>query len=63
MRGICVIHGDGFSKDFPAFAVGSGKVMWLEDLPDFLIDFFDLPMAAAQQSVMMLREDAPNYTD
>ncbi len=54
MRGIVVIHGTGFSRDFPAFARASGKVLSFDELADFLVDYFDLPMEAAQQAEMML---------
>lgn len=62
MRGVVVIHGEGFSKSFPAFAIASGKVMWFEDLPDFLIDYFDLPMQYAEQAEFILNGDAPGST-
>ena len=54
MRGIVVIHGEGFSENFPAFARASGKVIWFEELPDFLIDYFDLPMHYAEQAELAL---------
>ena len=54
MRGIVVIHGEGFSENFPAFVRASGKVIWFEELPDFLIDYFDLPMHYAEQAELAL---------
>ncbi len=54
MRGLMVIHGEGFSRNFPAFARASGKVIWFEELPDFLIDYFDLPMHYAEQAELLL---------
>ena len=63
MRGVVVIHGDGFSQDFPAFARASGKVIWFEELPDFLIDYFDLPMHYAQQAEMALNGSLEVQTD
>ena len=54
MRGIVVIHGQGFSENFPAFARATGKVIWFDELPDFLVDYFDLPIEYGVQAEMML---------
>ena len=63
MRGVVVIHGGGFSENFPAFARASGKVIWFEELPDFLIDYFDLPMHYAEQAEMILNGTVETQTD
>ncbi len=41
--GIIVIAGSGFSPNIQGYLMSTGKVIWLEDLEDWLILYFSLP--------------------
>lgn len=58
IRGIVVIHGNGFSPDFKAFIRSTGRVVELEDLPNWLGFYFDIPEKQAKQGELVLNGDA-----
>ena len=53
-RGLVVMHGNGFSRDFPAYARGKGKAIGFDELADWLAAYFDLPDENVKQAEMML---------
>lgn len=53
-RGIVVMHGGGFSRDFPAYARGKGKAIGFDELADWLAGYFDLPDEDVVQAEMVL---------
>jgi len=63
IRGLVVVHGEGFSPDFRAFIRSTGKVVEFEDLANWLGFFFDLPEERAEQAVMSLNGSADAQTD
>jgi hypothetical protein len=42
MPGIVVIHGKGFSANMRGYLMSTGKVVWLDDLEDWLCLYFAL---------------------
>ncbi|MXX79628.1 MAG: hypothetical protein F4Y69_01175 [Chloroflexi bacterium] len=63
IRGLVVVHGEGFSPDFRAFIRSTSKVVEFEDLANWLGFFFDLPEERAEQAVMSLNGSADAQTD
>ena len=53
-RGLVVMHGNGFSRDFPAYARGKGKAIGFDELADWLAAYFDLPDENVEQAEMVL---------
>ena len=53
-RGLVVMHGDGFSRDFPSYARGKGKAITFDELADWLVGYFDLPEEYIEQAEMVL---------
>lgn len=53
-RGLVVMHGNGFSRDFPAYARGKGKAIGFDELADWLAAYFDLPDENVEQAEMAL---------
>lgn len=54
IRGIVVMHGDGFSPDFKAFTRSSGKMVEFDELPAWLRFYFGLPRERAIEAEMKL---------
>ncbi len=54
IRGIVVLHGDGFSRDFKPFLKGRGRIVEFKRLAEWLRFYFRLPRERAQQAEMML---------
>ncbi len=63
IRGLVVVHGDGFSNDFKAFLRSSGKVVEFEDLANWLCFFFDLPIDRTEQADMRSNGEADAQID
>ena len=57
IRGIVVMHGDGFSPDFKAFTRSSGKMVEFDELPAWLRFYFGLPRERAIEAEMELSGD------
>ena len=54
IRGIVVVHGDGFSPDFKAFARSSGKTIEFDELPTWLRFYFGLPRERVAEAQLKL---------
>jgi len=54
IRGIVVMHGDGFSPDFKAFTRSSGKMVEFDELPTWLRSYFGLPRERVVKAEMKL---------
>ena len=54
IRGIVVIHGEGFSRDFVPFLKGRGRIVEFRRLTEWLRFYFRLPRERALQAEMML---------
>ena len=54
IRGIVVMHGDGFSPDFKAFTRSSGKMVEFDELSAWLRFYFGLPRERAIEAEMKL---------
>ncbi len=57
IRGIVVVHGDGFSADFKAFVRSSGKAIEFGELTTWLRFYFGLPRERALEAEMKLNGD------
>lgn len=54
IRGIVVIHGGGFSRDFVPFLRGRGRIVEFKRLTEWLRFYFRLPRERAQQAELLL---------
>ncbi len=54
IRGIVVLHGEGFSRDFKPFLKARGHIVEFKRLPEWLRFYFRLPRAQARQAEMIL---------
>ena len=54
IRGIVVLHGEGFSRDFKPFLRGRGRIVEFRRLVEWLRFYFRLPREQAEQAEMML---------
>lgn len=54
IRGIVVLHGDGFSRDFRPFLKGRGHIVEFKRLAEWLRFYFRLPRERAMQAEMLL---------
>ncbi len=54
IRGIVVLHGDGFSRDFRPFLKGRGHIVEFKRLAEWLRFYFRLPRERAQQAELLL---------
>ncbi len=54
IRGIVVIHGEGFSKDFRPFLKGRGRIVEYKRLAEWLRFYFRLPREAGHQAELAL---------
>ena len=54
IRGIVVLHGEGFSRDFKPFLRGRGRIVEVRRLVEWLRFYFRLPREQAEQAEMML---------
>ena len=58
IRGIVVLHGEGFSRDFIPFLKGRGRIVEFKRLAEWLRFYFRLPRERARQAEMILNGDA-----
>ena len=58
IRGIVVIHGEGFSRDFVPFLRGRGRIVEFKRLAEWLRFYFRLPRERALQAEMLLNGDS-----
>ena len=54
IRGIVVLHGDGFSRDFKPFLRARGRIVEFKRLAEWLRFYFRLPREVGQQGEMQL---------
>lgn len=54
IRGIVVLHGEGFSRDFKPFLKGRGRIVEYARLVEWLRFYFRLPREQAEQAKMLL---------
>ena len=54
IRGLVVVHGDGFSPDFKAFVRSSGKAIEFAELDTWLRFYFGLPLERVVETEMAL---------
>lgn len=54
IRGIVVLHGDGFSNEFKPFLKGRGRIVEFNRLGEWLRFYFRLPRERARQAEMLL---------
>lgn len=57
IRGIVVIHGEGFSRDFVPFLRGRGRIVEFKRLAEWLRFYFRLPRERALQAELLLNGD------
>ena len=57
IRGIVVIHGEGFSRDSVPFLRGRGRIVEFKRLAEWLHFYFCLPRERAQQAELLLNGD------
>ena len=57
IRGIVVIHGEGFSRDFVPFLRGRGRIVEFKRLAEWLRFYFRLSRERALQAEMLLNGD------
>ena len=57
IRGIVVVHGEGFSRDFVPFLRGRGRIVEFKRLAEWLRFYFRLPRERALQAEMILNGD------
>ena len=58
IRGIVVIHGEGFSRDFVPFLRGRGRLVEFKRLAEWLRFYFRLPRERALQAELLLNGDS-----
>ena len=58
IRGIVVIHGEGFSRDFVPFLRGRGRIVEFKRLAEWLRFYFRLPRERALQAELLLNGDS-----
>lgn len=63
IRGIVVLHGEGFSRDFRPFLKGRGRIVEFNRLAEWLRFYFRLPRERARQAEMILNGDSSDYVD
>ena len=54
IRGIVVLHGEGFSRDFKPFLKGRGRIVEFRRLAEWLRFYFRLPRERARQAELLL---------
>lgn len=54
IRGIVVLHGEGFSSDFKPFLKGRGRIVEFKRLAEWLRFYFRLPRERAHQAELLL---------
>ncbi len=63
IRGIVVLHGEGFSRDLRPFLKGRGRIVEFNRLAEWLRFYFRLPRERARQAEMILNGDSSDYVD
>ena len=63
IRGIVVLHGEGFSRDFRPFLKGRGRIVEFRRLAEWLRFYFRLPRERAMQAELMFNGDDQALTE